>query len=159
MDYKYIEQLLERYWSCKTTLEEEEILRAFFSQKDVPTDLLRYKDLFTYEQQSVKQDSLNDAFDEKILAHNDKNTPVKAKIIPMRQRLMPLFKAAAVIAIILTLGNAVQMAFNEEPQTPVSGMAEIQKPKVGPAVAKVDSIKTDSLQKGTQSQGAIPIIK
>ncbi|MBQ4446467.1 MAG: pyruvate ferredoxin oxidoreductase, partial [Prevotella sp.] len=32
MDYKYIEQLLERYWQGMTTLEEERILRAFFSQ-------------------------------------------------------------------------------------------------------------------------------
>ena len=32
MDYKYIEQLLERYWACETTLEEEQILRAFFLQ-------------------------------------------------------------------------------------------------------------------------------
>ena len=31
MDYKYIEQLLERYWQCETTLQEENILRAFFS--------------------------------------------------------------------------------------------------------------------------------
>ena len=30
MDYKYIEQLLERYWNCETSLEEEQILRAFF---------------------------------------------------------------------------------------------------------------------------------
>ena len=36
MDYKYINQLLERYWECKTTLEEEQILRSFFSQLCVP---------------------------------------------------------------------------------------------------------------------------
>ena len=30
MDYKYIEQLLERYWNCETSLEEEQILRSFF---------------------------------------------------------------------------------------------------------------------------------
>ena len=27
MDYKYIEQLLERYWEGETTLQEESILR------------------------------------------------------------------------------------------------------------------------------------
>ena len=54
MDYKYIEQLLERYWKCETTLEEEEILRAFYSQKDVPDELLPYKDLFCYTQKAVK---------------------------------------------------------------------------------------------------------
>ena len=46
MDYKYIEQLLERYWDCETTNEEESILRTFFSQKDVPARLLKYRSLF-----------------------------------------------------------------------------------------------------------------
>ena len=46
MDYKYIEQLLERYWNCETSLEEEQILRSFFRQKEVPAHLLRYKQLF-----------------------------------------------------------------------------------------------------------------
>ena len=32
MDYKYIEQLLERYWQCETSVEEESELRAFFSK-------------------------------------------------------------------------------------------------------------------------------
>ena len=39
MDYKYIEQLLERYWAAETSLEEEDILRAFFSQKEIPAEL------------------------------------------------------------------------------------------------------------------------
>lgn len=39
MDYKYIEQLLERYWECETSLEEENILRTFFSQDNIPGDL------------------------------------------------------------------------------------------------------------------------
>ena len=33
MDYKYINQLLNKYWEGATTLEEENILRSFFSQK------------------------------------------------------------------------------------------------------------------------------
>ena len=43
MDYKYIEHLLERYWQCETTLQEENILRSFFSQEEVPVWLLKYK--------------------------------------------------------------------------------------------------------------------
>ena len=30
MDYKYIEQLIERYWECETSQQEEDILRACF---------------------------------------------------------------------------------------------------------------------------------
>ena len=48
MDYKYIEQLIERYWQCQTSLEEEQILRAFFSQEQVPENLRRYAPLFAY---------------------------------------------------------------------------------------------------------------
>ena len=36
MDYVYIEQLIDRYFEAATTLEEERILRAFFSQRDGP---------------------------------------------------------------------------------------------------------------------------
>ena len=50
MDSKYIEQLLERYWQCETSLEEEAQLRTFFMEGDVPGHLLRYKDLFVYQQ-------------------------------------------------------------------------------------------------------------
>ena len=52
MDYKYINQLLERYWQCETTLQEEAILRAFFSQDDVPESLMQYKALFSIQQEN-----------------------------------------------------------------------------------------------------------
>ena len=54
MDYKYIEQLLDRYWACETSQEEEAILRAFFSQKEVPARLERYRALFQYEKQAAE---------------------------------------------------------------------------------------------------------
>lgn len=65
MDYKYIEQLLERYWQCETTPEEENVLRAFFAQPDVPANLARYKALFVYEQQQAA-DGLGEDFDERL---------------------------------------------------------------------------------------------
>ena len=107
MDYKYIEQLLERYWQGETTLQEEDILRSFFSQPDIPEELRRYQPLFTLE----KEESLGDDFDARILGMIDEEEP-KAKIISLTSRLMPLFKAAAIVAIILTLGNAAQAPWN-----------------------------------------------
>ena len=67
MDYKDIEQLLERYWQCETSVEEESRLRDFFSKEDVPAHLLRYKNLFVYQQ--VQQEvGLGEDFDARILA-------------------------------------------------------------------------------------------
>ena len=67
MDYKYIEQLLERYWQCETSLEEESELRAFFSKGEIPAHLLQYKDLFVY-QQVQRETGLGEDFDARILA-------------------------------------------------------------------------------------------
>lgn len=66
MDYKYIEQLLERYWDCETTIEEEQILRAFFHQEDVPSNLIQYKPLFVYQKEQ-KSILLGEEFDKKML--------------------------------------------------------------------------------------------
>ena len=112
MDYKYIEQLLERYWRCETSLEEEEILRTFFSQEKVPEHLLQYKLLFSFVKQEKDDNVLNDEFDEKVLSIIDEDKPIKAKVITFRYRLLPLFKAAALLAIVLTLGNAINGAFS-----------------------------------------------
>ena len=147
MDYKYIEQLLERYWECTTSLEEENILRTFFRQKDVPASLLQYKALFTYEQTQKEEEVLGEEFDRKMMEMIDEPTPGKARTIRLTQRLMPLFKAAAVVAIILTLGNAAQVAFNQEDPYDMN-MAEVQQPSEGPSVAAVsDSLKVDTLKK------------
>ena len=49
MDYKYIEQLLEQYWRCETSLIEEEQLRSFFMMhKDIPAHLLKYSRITSY---------------------------------------------------------------------------------------------------------------
>ena len=106
MDYKYIEQLLESYWQGQTTLQEEAILHSFFSQTNLPQELRKYQPLFTYE----KEEPLGDDFDARIL--NIIGDEPKAKTISFTSRLMPLFKAAAIVAIILTLVNAAQAPWN-----------------------------------------------
>ena len=88
MDSKYIEQLLERYWQCETSLEDEAELRAFFSGSDVPKHLLRYKDLFVY-QQLQQEVHLGEDFDARVLAEVEVPV-VKAKRLTLAARFMPL---------------------------------------------------------------------
>ncbi len=156
MDYKYIEQLLERYWECETSLQEEEILRSFFSQDNVPGSLLQYKALFTYEQTQKQTEVLGEDFDDRIAELVAEQQPVKARTVSLTQRLMPFFRAAAIVAIILTLGNALQVAFVQEaPSTINMAGVEVQKTDVN-SVAYSDTVKIDTMQKAVQ---AAPLIK
>ena len=110
MDSEHIEQLLERYWKCETSLEEEAQLRAYFAEAgNIPAHLLRYKDLFVYQQ--LQHDArLSDDFDERVLAQVEVPV-VKARRMSLMSRFMPLFKAAAVVAVVLSLGNVMQHSF------------------------------------------------
>ncbi len=140
MDYKYIEQLMERYWVCETTLEEEQILRTFFSQESVPVYLLPYKDLFTYEHSEVQEEKLGEDFDRKMLEIVGEVPPVKARTIRLKDRLKPLYKAAAMVAVILTLGNAMKVAF--QPKETENIVQNEQPTPDGISVAKADTITT-----------------
>ena len=119
MDFKYIEQLLERYWQCETSLEEEAQLRTFFTEEDVPEHLSRYKDLFVY-QQLQQEEHLGADFDARVLAEIEAPV-VKARRMTLTARFMPLFKAAAAVAVVLSLGNVMQHSFISAPSVALSG--------------------------------------
>jgi len=143
MDYKYINQLLERYWAGETSLEEEQILRSFFSQPNVPEELKQYRCLFIYEQTEPATDVLGDDFDEQLMSIIERPRPVKARVLTIGQRFAPLFKAAAVVAIILTLSNAAQSSFRDDDYTNVTSF---ERPVQGVSVALNDSSRTDTLK-------------
>ena len=113
MDYKYIEQLLDRYFLGETTLQEEQILKAFYAQRveDMPGELSQYAPLFAF---IGEQEALGEDFDERLLQMTEGTVQVKARIISLAERLRPLFGAAAVVAIFLTLGNAINQSFKQD---------------------------------------------
>lgn len=120
MDYKYIEQLLERYWACETSLQEEQILRTFFQQEEVPSHLMPYKAVFDVQHEQAEP-TLGEDFDVRMLQMVEGET---VKALPLQGGLRrgsffrPLFQAAGFVALILTIGMAAQKSFNgsEEPQ-------------------------------------------
>ena len=148
MDYKYIEQLLERYWECQTTLEEEAILRTFFRQEDVPASLLPYRQLFI-EEDKMASEHLSKDFQDKMLRLVGEEDSLlggrleggycKARRLTVVRRLRPFYRAAGLVAILLTIGNAAYQSFTDEEDTaPTQQMAE--------------NISIDSLQQITIGQ-------
>jgi len=78
MDSNKIDALLNKYWNCETSLEEEQHLRDYFKQGDIPESLKEAATLFRYFELQKKK-SMNDvSFDAKILA---KTQPAKKGIV------------------------------------------------------------------------------
>lgn len=48
MELFKIEKLIEKYLNAETTLQEEDILKKYFSQDEIPSHLISYKYLFNY---------------------------------------------------------------------------------------------------------------
>ena len=108
MDYKYIEQLIDRYFKGETTLEEEHILREFFAQGSVPEHLLQWQQLFRSEAELTSA-HLDEQFDSRVLELVGEKH-VEARRITFSRRLRPLFKAAAFVAFAIVIGTAVEHA-------------------------------------------------
>ena len=80
MDFKHFEILLEKYWKCETSLEEERELRQFFKNENMPENLKEAADLFRYFEAQQNQ-TIGTTFDHevknKITSHRPKGKVVK----------------------------------------------------------------------------------
>lgn len=100
MNSKSVIQLLEKYWNCETSPEEERMLRVFFSGENVPADLQKYRSLFVWKNKQRKVKS------EKNLLGNLKK--------PLVFRLYPILKSAAAVLLILTISISIYTHYQQE---------------------------------------------
>ena len=115
MDYKHIENLLEKYWACETSIVEEKELKAFFSSNQVPEHLKETAALFKYYDAESNQKKLGTDFDNEVLEgigndYASKETK-EAKVV---QWFNNYAKVAAVILIVITLSFVVTRTLNRE---------------------------------------------
>lgn len=124
MDYKYIEQLVERYFQCETSLQEEQILRAFFAQNDVPEALAEYVPMFRGFEAEAEL-GLDETFDQKMLAMIEE-AESESKVVKLNEQggaqqrrsvFAPFFRAAAIVACVLTIGGATETALSTDQET------------------------------------------
>lgn len=100
MKKEQIHDLLEKYWSCETSVQDEKVLQAYFAAGDVAEEFKQYIPLFSFikEGQSVM---LSDGFDAKLLEKI--NLAKKDQYITIRL-FRPLLRIAVSILLLIGVG-------------------------------------------------------
>lgn len=125
MDYNHIIALLDRYWEGETTLEEEALLRRFFSEShpDMPEPLQEAAPLFGFFRDEMEKEQ---ELEERLPAPG---IPVEAS--PARVvRLSPFrhwMKYAAVLLMAVGMGYAMKQYQRQETKVHI---AEVQQQKM-----------------------------
>ncbi len=97
MDSKKLNELLERYWACESSLEEEQQLHEYFRTNTVPEHLKETAALFHYFDASKKK-SVDDAgFDEEVLTKLKTEAPKKGKMVRLVYNSMRIAAGLAVV--------------------------------------------------------------
>ena len=135
MDLDRVEILLERYWNCVSTVEEENELKLLFNSNDVPDELKESAALFNYFEQQ-KQATLNEKFNEEIIEKIKlQQSPT---VIKINRGLQNYMRVAAAVLVILAASFIFRMEFwqGEKPklllvedtfETPEEAYAETKK--------------------------------
>jgi hypothetical protein len=100
MKQEAIKQLLEKYWDCDTSQEEEQSLAAFFSGNDIPEEWQKYQTLFAWKK---KQSQITGS--KKLKIEFEK---------PQILHFYPLIRIAASVLLILTMGIGVYTHYEQE---------------------------------------------
>lgn len=66
MDSKQLEALLEKYWNCETSLEEEKQLKDYFAQGEVAEPLREAAPLFRYLHEQKSKHITDVVFDKQV---------------------------------------------------------------------------------------------
>lgn len=120
MDYDRVRELLDKYWKCETTLQEEEELRNFYNYcRQMPEELAEYRELFIFQEEE-RQVGLGRDFDRKILASIHDN-----RFVGWRRWL----QVAAIL--LLLIGESqffidIKKTQKDTCQTPEQALAEVR---------------------------------
>ena len=109
---KHIEGLLERFFEGQTSNKEEQLLYEFFASNDVPEHMLRYKQVFAYFENGVKE-----AFSE-----TKTGASIIEKVAPVHRihnKKWILWSSVAAVLLILILSNPFTL--DNKPFNPYEG--------------------------------------
>ncbi len=100
MNKEEIKHLLERYYAGESTLEEELLLKRFFSQENVPEDLSGEKEIFSYYLQSSVVPEPSSGFENDIISALDTVDHQYSGF--KRRRIFGILTGIAAVMLLLT---------------------------------------------------------
>lgn len=113
---EHIEKLLEKYWNCESTLEEEQELKNWFAKHGNEEDFREEEALFKYFSLEKKRVISQDSFDDDILEKLDSVKDTKTRRFFISPNLRNLSRIAA--GIIVALAATLYVLYEEEPKVP-----------------------------------------
>jgi hypothetical protein len=129
MDSKRLEELLQRYWECETSLDEEQELRDYFCTEPVPEQWKEASTLFHYFEKQ-RQLAVKGNFEESVVS----------KIKAPKGRMMTLvqisLRIAAGVAVVLAAiffvrqeirKDSTEMVFEDTYDDPQKALEETKK--------------------------------
>jgi hypothetical protein len=96
MDSKEINELLDRYWNCETSLGEEQQLREYFRRDDIPAEWKETAALFQYFEENKKKSLQDVSFNSRVL---EKVRPAKEGRV--RRLLYSSMRIAAGLVVVM----------------------------------------------------------
>lgn len=118
MDSERIKKLLDRYWECETTLEEEKELREYFASNSIDDQFKDVAPLFQFYKNEKDVAGLDGIFDQEILdqiTNKETAEPKRGKLVIM---LANISKVAAVALIVVTAGYFIKQEMAKEEVKP-----------------------------------------
>jgi hypothetical protein len=100
MNNKRMKHLMEQYWRCETSTEEEQRLQEFFAGNAIPEELTAYTALFAW-----KEKQKNSRIDRKKLSIPQKS---------LFADFYPALRIAASVLVIITLGIGFHTHYQQE---------------------------------------------
>lgn len=119
MDSNRIELLLERYWNCVSTQEEEAELKAYFNgTSEIPAHLTHAAPLFKYFKQEADVKLSDPSFEDKLYKALKTEEQPKGKVRKLEQSFQNYMKVAAAVAIVIATSFIFRMEIwqGEKPQ-------------------------------------------
>lgn len=97
MDSNRIDELLNKYWNCETSLEEEQQLREYFTGNDIPEQWKETSTLFRYFDEHKKKGIHDVSFDRQVL--EKVKTPKQGKMVRIFYNSMRIAAGVAVLMV------------------------------------------------------------